>query len=117
MATSIKTSSSNQINKRAIETKCPVTFTLHKMGGRWKPLVINQLFSGSKRYGELKKAIPAITEKMLIQTLKEMEADGLIIRTTMSVAPLHVEYYLTECGKELKPVLLEMVSWGKKYNV
>jgi len=116
MAT-IKTSSSNQINKRVIETKCPVTFTLHKMGGRWKPLVINQLFSGSKRYGELKKAIPAITEKMLIQSLKEMEADGLIIRSAMSVAPLHVEYYLTECGKELKPVLLEMVSWGKKYNV
>ena len=116
MAT-IKTSSTNQMNKRIIVTKCPVTFTLHKIGGRWKPLIINQMMSGTKRYGELKKALPAITEKMLIQNLKELEADELIIRKALPVVPPHVEYSLSKSGKELNPVLLSMKKWALKHNV
>jgi len=115
--TAIKTSSSNQINKRQIVTKCPVTFTLHKIGGRWKPLIINCLLTGTKRYGELRKAIPAVTEKMLIQNLKELEADELIIREAKPVLPPHVEYYLSESGEELRPVLLSMKQWALKYNI
>ncbi|WP_299285024.1 helix-turn-helix domain-containing protein [uncultured Mucilaginibacter sp.] len=115
--TTIKVSSTNQINKRVIATKCPVTFTLHKIGGRWKPLIINCLLTGTKRYGELRKAIPAITEKMLIQNLKELEADELIIREAKPVVPPHVEYSLTECGEELRPVLLSMKQWAFKHNV
>src|SRR5450755_1191116 len=106
--TAIKTSSTNQLNKRAIATKCPVTFTLNKIGGRWKPIILNQLLTGTRRYGELKKAIPAITEKMLIQSLKELEADQLIIRFAQPVIPPHVEYSLTDCGQELSPVLMAM---------
>lgn len=113
----IKDSSTNQENKRIIETKCPVTYTLHKIGGRWKPLVINQLSTGIKRYGELKKALPAISEKMLIQTLKEMEADELIIRKSFPVTPPHVEYSLSPIGKDLIPVLNAMKDWGLRYNV
>ena len=113
----IKASSTNQMNKRIIATKCPVTFTLHKMGGRWKPLIINQLLSEKKRYGELKKSLPAISEKMLIQNLKELEADELIIRKALPVVPPHVEYSLSKSGKELSPVLLSMRKWALKYNV
>ena len=115
--TAIKNSSTNQINKRIIVTKCPVTFTVHKIGGRWKPIIINQLLTGTKRYGELKKAIPEITEKMLIQNLKELEGDGLIKRVARPIVPPHVEYSLTKCGEELNPVLLAMKQWAIKFNV
>ena len=110
-------SSTNQMNKRLVTTKCPVTFIAYKMGNRWKPLVIRQLFSGTMRYGELKRAVPAISEKMLIQTLKELEADGIISRKAMPIIPPHVEYNLTECGRDLEPVISEMVKWSLKYNV
>lgn len=113
----IKASSTNQLNKRIIVTECPVTFTLHKIGGRWKPLVINQLLKGTRRYGELRKAIPAITEKMLIQTLKELEADELLTRKATPVVPPHVEYSLTRSGRELKSVLEAMIRWAGKHNV
>ena len=113
--TAIKLSSTNQFNKQQA-LSCPVTFTLNKIGGRWKPLIIFQLMGGTKRYGQLKKAIPAITEKMLIQHLKELETDGLVLRKAMPVVPPHVEYSLTEQGKELTPVLDAMCSWAQKYN-
>ena len=115
--TAIKISSTNQINKRAIITTCPVTFTLHKIGGRWKPFIINCLLTGTKRYGEIKKAIPAVTEKMLIQNLKELEADELIIRKARPIVPPHVEYSLTRSGKELSPILLAMKKWALKHNL
>jgi len=113
----IKTSSTNQINKQAIAIQCPVTFTMTKIGGRWKPIIINSLLGGTKRFGEIKKAIPAITEKMLIQHLKELEADGLINRVAKPVVPPHVEYSLTDCGQELAPVMAAMKDWAFKYNV
>lgn len=114
--TAIKLASTNQVNKRANDTKCPVTFTLNKIGGRWKPLIINRLLSGPKRYGELKREIPAITEKMLIQHLKELEADQLLIRVAKAVVPPHVEYSLTDCGRDLTPVLVAMKHWAATYN-
>ena len=115
--TSVKVASTNQINKRAISTKCPVTFTLHKMGGRWKPLIINSLLGGTKRYSELRKAIPNVTEKMLIQNLKELEADELISRVAQPIVPPHVAYSLTACGRDLAPVFQSMYGWASKYNV
>lgn len=115
--TAIKTSSTNQINKKVIAIQCPVAFALNKIGGRWKPRIINGLLGGTKRYGELRKAIFPITEKMLIQSLKELEADGLIARVAKPVVPPHVEYSLTDCGKDLSPVLEAMKVWSFKYNV
>ncbi|TSJ36636.1 winged helix-turn-helix transcriptional regulator [Mucilaginibacter corticis] len=112
----VKESSTNQYNKRLVTTQCPITFIAYKMGNRWKPLVIRQLFSGTKRYGELRKAITAVSEKMLIQTLRELEADGIINRKAMPVIPPHVEYSLTESGKDLEPVISEMVKWSLKHN-
>ena len=85
--TAIKESSTQQQNKQIVKGTCPVTYTLGKIGGRWKPLIINQLRDGVKRYGELRKAIPGITEKMLIQHLRELEADALIVRDVKPVVP------------------------------
>ena len=112
----IKQASTNQINKNNSLTECPVTYTLGKIGGRWKPIIIYNLLGGTKRYSELKKLIPAITEKMLIQHLKELNADNLVTRKIISAIPAHVEYSLTEIGRELTPILNAMCQWGIKHN-
>ena len=110
--TKIKQTSTNQDNRKNTLSECPVTYTLDKIGGRWKPIIIFNLLSGTKRYSELKKLIPAITEKMLIQHLKQLENDNLVQRKAKPVIPPFVEYSLTDSGKELRPVLDAMVSWA-----
>jgi DNA-binding HxlR family transcriptional regulator len=112
----IKESSTNNENRQIITNYCPVTFTLEKIGGRWKPLILYNLQGGMLRYTQLKKAIPAITEKMLIQHLRELETDNLIKRDVKPVVPPHVEYSLTEKGKSLEILLNEMAQWGLKYR-
>jgi DNA-binding HxlR family transcriptional regulator len=109
----IKERSTNQENKQILQKFCPVTFTLEKIGGRWKPLILYNLGSGAMRYGQLRRSIPAITEKMLIQHLRELEADGLISRAAKAVVPPHVEYRLTASGETLGPVLNGMAEWGR----
>jgi DNA-binding HxlR family transcriptional regulator len=112
----VKETSTNNLNVTGALSQCPVTFTLHKIGGRWKPLILYHLSTGPKRYSELKKCLPAITEKMLIQHLKELELDNLVSRKAMPVIPPHVTYSLTEMGKGLKPVMDAMAKWGLQYN-
>ena len=112
--TKIKETSTNQDNRKNALTQCPVTFTLEKIGGRWKPIIIYNLLGGTKRYSELKRLIPAITEKMLIQHLKQLEADNLVKRIALPVIPPFVEYSLTDSGKELRSVLDAMVDWALK---
>jgi DNA-binding HxlR family transcriptional regulator len=112
--TAIKEYSTNQENKLLIQNQCPVTFTLEKIGGRWKPLILFELRNGAVRYGGLKRSIPGITEKMLIQHLRELEADQLLHREVRPVVPPHVEYSLTTAGKSLMPLLNEMAAWGLK---
>lgn len=111
----IKESSTNQANKKAVLDKCPVTFTLEKIGGRWKPLLLYHLTSGKKRYSELKKLVPLISEKMLIQHLRELEQDKLVARKVLPVVPPHVEYDLTKEGKAMGPILMAMAQWGLKH--
>lgn len=110
--TAIKESSTQQLNKQLARNACPVTFTLEKIGGRWKPLILYQLMGGVKRYGQIRKAVAGITEKMLIQHLRELESDGLIIRDVKPVVPPHVEYRLSEDGVTLTPILTAMAEWG-----
>ncbi len=112
--TKIKETSTNQDNRKNTLTQCPVTYTLEKIGGRWKPIIIYNLLSGTKRYSELKRLIPAITEKMLIQHLKQLENDNLVQRKAKPVIPPFVEYSLTDSGKELRLVLDSMVGWALK---
>jgi DNA-binding HxlR family transcriptional regulator len=108
----IKESSTIQENKRFALTECPVTYAMERIGGYWKPIILYHLLSGSKRYSELRKLIPAITEKMLIQHLKQLEADNLLIREAKPVVPPYVTYHLTPSGQALGPVLYAMASWG-----
>lgn len=108
----VKESSTNQANKTSALSMCPVTFTLSRIGGRWKALILYHLMAGPLRYAALKRAIPAITEKMLIQQIKELEADGLVHREVKPVVPPHVTYSLTETGMGLTPILNAMAEWG-----
>jgi DNA-binding HxlR family transcriptional regulator len=111
-----KKSSTHQLNKAIATEGCPVSYTLTKIGGRWKPLIIFQLNNGPMRYNELRKAIPNITEKMLIQNLRELEADNLIMREVKPVVPPHVIYSLTGPGQALKPMFDSMAHWGNIYS-
>jgi DNA-binding HxlR family transcriptional regulator len=111
----VKETSTNQLNKSVAKEICPVSYTLSKIGNRWKPLIIFQLNSGPMRYGVLKKALPNITEKMLIQNLRELETDELITREVKPVVPPHVTYALSEKGNALKPLFESMAQWGRTY--
>jgi DNA-binding HxlR family transcriptional regulator len=110
--TAIKQTSVIQENKNNAFVACPVTFVMERIGGYWKPIILFNLLTGTKRYSELKKSIPAITEKVLIQHLKQLEADGLISRKSRPVVPPYVTYDLSKKGKALRPVLHAMATWA-----
>jgi len=108
----MKEASTNNENRKTLNVFCPVSFTLDKVGGRWKPLILWNLKDGRLRYSELRKAIPPITEKMLIQHLKQLETDNLVMRKVIEVMPPHVEYSLSNSGAELLPALNALADWG-----
>lgn len=110
--TQVKESSTIQENKQIAFRECPVTYVMNRIGGHWKPIILFNLLFGSKRYSEIKKAMPAITEKMLIQHLKQLEKDDLVIREARAVVPPHVTYRLSESGESLRPVLTAMANWA-----
>lgn len=110
--TQVKENSTIQENKKLAHEECPVTYVMEKIGGYWKPIILFHLLAGSKRYGELRKAIPGITEKMLIQHLKQLEMDDLVIRIAKPVVPPHVTYSLSKSGIALGPVLYAMAVWA-----
>src|SRR4051812_30001981 len=103
--TKIKESSTRNFNKSESALACPVTYTMNKIGGHWKPIILFHLMHGPKRYSELKRAIPPISEKMLIQHLKELQEDNLVSRKAEPVVPPFVVYSLTSSGNDLTPVL------------
>ena len=94
----------------------PVNTTLKVVGGKWKPLILWHLSQGTKRFSELQKELPGVTQKMITQQLRELEDDGLVSRKVYPVVPPKVEYTLTEYGETLSPVLVEMAKWGQKHN-
>jgi DNA-binding HxlR family transcriptional regulator len=95
---------------------CPVKLTTDVIGGKWKPLILFYLESGTKRFGELQKLIPGMTKKMLTQHLRDLERDGIIRRKVYAVVPPKVEYSLTKHGESLKPILKLMSAWGEKHR-
>ncbi len=91
---------------------CPIDFTIDLISGKWSMWVLWNLQDCPLRFGELKKSIPGITEKMLIQQLKKFESNNLVTRTVYSQVPPKVEYSLTEHGKSLKTIMLSIKQWG-----
>lgn len=108
----VKESATRYANKKQSMLQCPVSYVINRIGGHWKPLIIYHLLPAERRYSELRKAIPTITEKMLIQNLKELEADGLVIRKAKPVVPPYVTYRLSPSGLALYPVLQAMCEWA-----
>ena len=93
---------------------CPVETTLMLIGDKWKVLILRDLLPGTKRFGELKKSIGSVSQKVLTAQLRDMEAKGLVRRQVYAEVPPRVEYSLTELGRSLKPILDAMCEWGDR---
>ena len=95
---------------------CPVETTLMLIGDKWKVLILRDLMPGTRRFGELKKSIGSVSQKVLTAQLRDMEAKGLVSRKVYAEVPPRVEYSLTDLGKNLKPILDAMWVWGEGYQ-
>lgn len=95
---------------------CPVETTLTLIGDKWKVLILRDLLPGTKRFGELKKSVGNVSQKVLTVQLRAMEESGLVHREVYAEVPPRVEYSLTELGKSLKPILDSMWAWGEDYK-
>ena len=95
---------------------CPVETTLTLIGDKWKVLILRDLMPGTKRFGELKKSVGNVSQKVLTAQLRAMEENGLVHREVYAEVPPRVEYSLTELGKSLKPILDSMRAWGEDYK-
>ena len=91
---------------------CGLSAALDVIGGKWKPLVLWGLFSGPRRFGELRRQVAGISEKMLVQQLRELEADGVVTRHDFGEVPPRVEYTITEFGASLIEALKPLCGWG-----
>lgn len=107
----------NRFNLNGTYYYCPVDLTLHIVGGRWKGIVIWNLRDGSKRFSELKRSLVTINDKILSQTLKELELQGVVHRKVYEIVPPKVEYSLTAEGEKLLPIMQAMSNYGTKYLV
>ena len=95
---------------------CPVETTLMLIGDKWKVLILRELMNGTRRFGELKRAIGTVSQKVLTAQLRDMEEKGLLTRKVYAEVPPRVEYTLTDTGYSLKPILDVMVVWGTDYQ-
>ena len=95
---------------------CPVETTLMLIGDKWKVLILRDLMPGTKRFGELKKSIGSVSQKVLTAQLRDLEEKGLVSRKVSAEVPPRVEYSLTELGKSLSPILDAMREWGEHYQ-
>ncbi len=95
---------------------CPVETTLTLISDKWKVLILRDLMPGTKRFGELKKSVGNVSQKVLTAQLRQMEDSGLLTRTVYPEVPPRVEYTLTDLGRSLKPILDAMWDWGQAYK-
>ncbi len=95
---------------------CPVEATIDVIGGKWKAVILFQLLEGPKRFSEIRRLLPAVTQRMLTLQLRELEEDNVVHREIYQQIPPKVEYSLTEFGKTLEPILLSMLTWGERYK-
>ncbi len=104
-----------QQESNATGAKCGVETTITVVGGKWKPMILYALLSGPRRFGELNRLIPEVTQRMLTLQLRELEEDGVIAREVYKQVPPKVEYSLTPFGRTIEPILLLMEQWGEQY--
>ncbi len=111
-----KETSTNAINEKQINDSCGMAYSLHVLGGRWKPAILCRLSYGTWRFGELKKNIDGISERMLVAQLRELENDKVIERLVYPEVPPRVEYRLTALGETMRPMLKAMSDWGNMHR-
>lgn len=104
-----------QVTKKELPA-CPVETTLTLIGDKWKVLILRDLIPGTKRFGELRKSIGIVSQKVLTTQLRDMEESGLVNRQVYAEVPPRVEYSLTDLGYSLKPILDAMQNWGESYK-
>lgn len=95
--------------------RCPMTITLDIIGGKWKGMILYHLVSGTRRFNELMRLMPDVTQRMLTRQLRELEEDGIILRKVYAEVPPKVEYSLSDVGQTLLPVIHSLSQWGKMY--
>ena len=95
---------------------CPVETTLTLISDKWKVLILRDLLTGTKRFGELRKSIGTVSQKVLTSQLRQMKESGLLTRKVYADVPPRVEYTLTELGYSLKPIMVAMWAWGENYK-
>jgi DNA-binding HxlR family transcriptional regulator len=96
--------------------ECPVATTVQLIGSKWKLLILRNLLARPYRFNELRRTIPGISQKVLTDSLRSMEEDGIIIRTVFPEVPPHVEYSLSELGETMRPIIEAMQAWGAGYK-
>ncbi|GAB5419336.1 MAG: helix-turn-helix domain-containing protein [Crocinitomicaceae bacterium] len=95
--------------------QCPVTYTMSVIGGKWKPIILYLIANEVNRFGVLQRNIEGISKQMLTKQLRELEADGILERVIYPEIPPRVEYFITDKGNSLFPIIKEMSAWGKEY--
>lgn len=95
---------------------CPVATTVQLIGNKWKLLILRNLLARPWRFNELRKSLDGISQKVLTESLRSMESDGIIVRTVYAEVPPRVEYSLSELGETLRPILDAMQTWGQEYK-
>lgn len=95
---------------------CPVATTVHLIGNKWKLLILRNLLVRPWRFNELQRSLDGISQKVLTESLRSMESDGIVIRTVYAEVPPRVEYSLSELGETLRPILDAMQAWGREYK-
>jgi DNA-binding HxlR family transcriptional regulator len=111
-----KETSTNALNEKMINDSCGMAYALGVLGGRWKPAILCRLMHGTMRYGELKKSIEGISERMLVSQLRELESNGIVRRKVFPEVPPRVEYEMTELGLTMQPVISAMSDWGNMHR-
>jgi DNA-binding HxlR family transcriptional regulator len=95
---------------------CPVAITVNLIGNKWKILILRDLLAGTKRFGELRKSVSGISQKVLTDNLRSLEEDGIVVRAIFAEVPPRVEYSLSELGETLRPIINVMEEWGTAYK-
>jgi DNA-binding HxlR family transcriptional regulator len=114
--TKIKETSTNFANKKALADECLELYASHVIGGQWSLAICCYLINGKMRFGELRKKLPTITERMLTLQLRKLEENKIVTRTVFAEVPPRVEYELTEVGYKLKNIIEELEKWGKEHK-